>query len=151
MADLAITYLVRQTKVFYHLTLNRETFRFRHWSSRVPQHGEGNQQTVWPSLQSKSVLKQLSQQGVSKQDTLFPLPYLTCNTVTLWCWKRALDSSWGIILISWGTISREAPLARVTNSSTTDGSNVKGEAMNITSSGVIWNRSLKTKADNAHL
>lgn len=42
-----------------------------------------------------------------------------------------------------GTISREAPLDRATNISTTEGSKVRGEARNKTSSCVISKRTLR--------
>jgi len=45
----------------------------------------------------------------------------------------------------------EAPLVRAMNSSTTDGSNVKGEARNSTSSWVISKIDLKTESQELQI
>lgn len=59
---------------------------------------------------------------------------VTCRTVTLWREKRTSANFDGSTLTEVGEISRQAPLDRATNISTTDGSKVRGEARNKTSS-----------------
>lgn len=67
----------------------------------------------------------------------------TCKTVTLWWEKRTAANFDGNTLTAVGTISREAPLDRATNISTTEGSKVSGEARNKTSFCVISKSTLR--------
>lgn len=67
----------------------------------------------------------------------------TCKIVTLWWEKRTVANFDGSTLTEVGTISREAPLDRATNISTTEGSKVRGDARNKTSSCVISKSTLR--------
>lgn len=113
------------------------------WTKLSPNKSSTGRQQAW-STRHSSAIKQFHRQ---KQQLGLPRISgwlsLTCKTDTLCRWNRASHNSRGFILIKLGTISTEAPLARAVNNSTTDGSNVKGEAMNTVSSGAILNASLK--------
>lgn len=66
----------------------------------------------------------------------------TCRTVVLLSLNSAVAKRWGIFLTIEGMIRSCAPDDKARKMSTTEGSNVKGEARKTTSSALIWNKDL---------